>query len=67
MLPSKVYGCVASGRPVLFVGSDASDVDLLCRERLSADRYARVAVGDAAGVAAALARLAASGRFGAAP
>ena len=67
VLPSKVYGCVASGRPVLFVGSDASDVDLLCRERLPADRYARVAVGDAAGVAAALARLAASGRFGAAP
>jgi hypothetical protein len=58
VLPSKVYGCIASGRPVLFVGSAASDVDLLCRERLAADRYMRREVGDVEGVAAALARVA---------
>ena len=57
VLPSKVYGCIASGKPVLFIGSEASDVDLLCRERI-AGRYTRVAVGDGAGVAAALERLA---------
>jgi hypothetical protein len=58
VLPSKVYGCIRSGRPVLFVGSAASDVDLLCRERMPAASYRRVAVGDAAGVAAALEALA---------
>ncbi|MCZ7651563.1 MAG: hypothetical protein M5U13_10575 [Thermoanaerobaculia bacterium] len=54
VLPSKVYGCIASGRQVLFLGSEASDVDLLCRERMPEDRYWRVAVGNAEGVAAAL-------------
>ncbi len=34
VLPSKVYGCIASGRGVLFVGSAASDVHLLCSDRL---------------------------------
>ena len=33
VLPSKVYGCIASGRGVLFVGSAASDVHLLCSDR----------------------------------
>ena len=59
VLPSKVYGCIASGRSVLFVGSAASDVHLLCAERLPPARYRRVAVGDAAGVARALDGLAA--------
>jgi hypothetical protein len=54
VLPSKVYGAIASGRDVLFVGSAESDVDLLCRERLPAGRYFRAAVGDPAAVAAAL-------------
>lgn len=36
VLPSKVYGCLASGRSVLFIGSAASDVDLLCSQRLGA-------------------------------
>jgi hypothetical protein len=54
VLPSKVYGCIASGRPVLFVGSAESDVDLLCRERLPPERYRRAAVGDADAVASAL-------------
>ncbi len=54
VLPSKVYGCIASGKPVLFVGSEASDVDLLCRERLSAREYLRVEVGESAALAGAL-------------
>lgn len=54
VLPSKVYGCIRSGRPVLFVGPEASDVDLLCRERMPSWDYRRVAVGDVEGVAAAL-------------
>ncbi|MGE0639815.1 MAG: glycosyltransferase [Thermoanaerobaculia bacterium] len=63
VLPSKVYGCIASGKPVLFVGSEASDVDLLCRERIP-ERYRRVSVGDAAALAARLDELASgAGRF----
>jgi len=60
VLPSKVYGCIRSARPVLFVGSESSDVDLLCRERLPPELYRRVAVGDSAGVAEVLEELAAS-------
>lgn len=59
VLPSKVYGCIASGRPVLFVGSRKSDVHLLCNKALGA-AYERVEVGDADGCAQALDRLAAA-------
>jgi hypothetical protein len=58
VLPSKVYGCIASGRKVLFVGSAASDVHLLCSERLAKEQYRRVDVGDAAALAVALDELA---------
>ncbi len=63
VLPSKVYGCIASGRSVLFVGSAASDVHLLCSQRIGSGgaagpSYRRVEVGDAAGVARALDELA---------
>jgi hypothetical protein len=54
VMPSKVFGCIASGKPILFIGSAASDVDRLCRESPIAARYLRVDSGDAAGVAAAL-------------
>ncbi|HKH43109.1 MAG TPA: glycosyltransferase [Thermoanaerobaculia bacterium] len=54
VLPSKVHGCVQSGRAVLFVGSERSDVHLLCAQGLPADRYYRADVGDPAAVAAAL-------------
>jgi hypothetical protein len=57
VLPSKVYACVASGRAVLFVGSDTSDVDLICRQGMPANRYQRVDVHDPAGVEAALCKL----------
>lgn len=58
VLPSKVHGCVASGRPVLYVGSDRSDVHLLCARGLPPDRYHRVDTGDAEGVARALEEIA---------
>jgi hypothetical protein len=54
VLPSKVHACVRSGRPVLFVGSDRSDVHLLCAEGLPPALYRRADVGDAAAVARAL-------------
>lgn len=61
VLPSKVYGCVQSGRPVLYVGSARSDVHLLCSARDGSldGVYRRVDVGDAAGVARALEEIAA--------
>ena len=59
VLPSKVYGCVASGKPVLFIGSAQSDVDLVCRGAAIA-MYERVNAGDGPGVKAALERMAAA-------
>ena len=56
VLPSKVYACIASRRPILFVGPASSDVDLLCSEEPSIT-YERVEPGDIAGFAAALERL----------
>lgn len=56
VLPSKVYGCVASRKAVLFVGSARSDVHELCAT--SGVVYERVDVGDAATCAAALERIA---------
>lgn len=54
VLPSKVYGCVQSGRGVLYVGSPASDVHLLCAREIPPERYWRADAGDPAGVLAAL-------------
>jgi hypothetical protein len=61
-MPSKVHGCVASRRPVLFVGSESSDVDLLCREG-NLPWYARIPVGDIDGCASALEALADHGEL----
>lgn len=58
VLPSKVYGCIASGRPVFYIGSEKSDVHELCLSELGPERYERVAVGDAVGCHEALERLA---------
>lgn len=58
VLPSKVYGCIASGRSILFVGSERSDVHLLASSLIPAARYQRVEVGDIAGCARALELLA---------
>lgn len=54
VLPSKVYGCVQSGRGVLYVGSPASDVHLLCEREIPPERYWRADAGDPAGVFQAL-------------
>ncbi len=56
VMPSKIYACVESGRPVLFVGSADSDVNLLAEAEAAA--YWRVACGDVAGFAAALEKVA---------
>lgn len=57
VLPSKVYGCIASGRPVVFIGSEKSDVHLLCCKSLGSS-YERVNVSDAEACKRALDRLA---------
>lgn len=54
VLPSKVYGCIESGRGVLYVGPRTSDVHLLCERGLSTERYRQIELGDAEGVCAAL-------------
>ena len=54
VLPSKVYGCVASRRPLLFIGDETSDVHRVASEGLPGWAYRRVAVGDIEGVARAL-------------
>lgn len=58
VMPSKVYGCIASGRPVLFVGSEQSDVAFLCQATGQLPWYRRIDVGDPDGVAQALEDLA---------
>jgi hypothetical protein len=57
VVPSKLYGCLESGRPVLFVGPKSSDVHLLCSQANRA-QYEHVEPGDSVGFAQALARLA---------
>lgn len=56
VMPSKIYACIDSGRPIVFVGSADSDVDLLARAARA--RYWRVACGDPRGFASALEALA---------
>ncbi|TAJ85267.1 MAG: hypothetical protein EPO10_02440 [Reyranella sp.] len=56
VMPSKIYACLKSGRPVLFVGSADSDVDLLGRSASAG--YWRVSCGDYEGFGAALESLA---------
>src|SRR5262249_6227092 len=36
VLPSKVYGCIQSGRDILYVGSPRSDIHLLCSQQCAA-------------------------------
>jgi len=56
VMPSKIYACLSSGKPLVFVGSAESDVDLLARA--SGLPYWRISCGDPAGVCAALESLA---------
>lgn len=50
VLPSKVHACIESGKRIIFVGSEASDVHLLASEALPPGGYRRVDVGDVDGL-----------------
>lgn len=63
VLPSKVYGCIASRRPVFFIGPAGSDVNELCVADTDLN-FCRVDVHDHAGVAEALEILGETGGFG---
>jgi hypothetical protein len=56
VMPSKIYACVDSGRPTLFVGSADSDADLLARSATAG--YWRVPCGDVAAFAHVLEEIA---------
>jgi hypothetical protein len=56
VVPSKVHGCIASRRPILFVGPKSSDVHLLCTQALDL-AYEHVEPGDFDGFVMALERL----------
>jgi hypothetical protein len=46
VVPSKIHACIETGKRILFVGSERSDVHLLASRALLADKYARIDVGD---------------------
>ena len=50
VLPSKVHACIESGKSILFVGSQSSDVHLLASEALPDAKYHRIDVGDVNGL-----------------
>ncbi len=54
VLPSKIHACIESGKRVLFIGSQASDVHRLAAASLTAGHYRRVDVGDVEGAVLAL-------------
>lgn len=56
VMPSKIYACLGSGKPLVFVGSADSDVDLLSRQ--SGVPYWRVSCGDPKGLSLAFETLA---------
>jgi hypothetical protein len=53
VLPSKVHACIESGKRILFVGSQKSDVHLLA-SALPPGKYRRVDVGDVDGLVSVL-------------
>jgi hypothetical protein len=54
VLPSKVHACIASGKRIIFVGSENSDVHLLASGALAPLDYRRIDVGDIDGLVGAL-------------
>jgi len=54
VLPSKVHACIESGKRIIFVGSEDSDVHLLVSRALAPANYRRVDVGDVTGLVEAL-------------
>jgi hypothetical protein len=53
VLPSKIHACIDSGKRILFIGSEASDVHRLASQT-GQQMYCRVAVGDVGGLVEAL-------------
>lgn len=58
VMPSKVYGCIESRLPVLYVGSERSDVHRLCAAALEDTMYWQVNVGNVERLSTALDQLA---------
>jgi hypothetical protein len=54
VLPSKIHACIESGKRILFVGSQDSDVHLLASRALPAGQYYRIDVGNVDGLVNAL-------------
>src|SRR5262249_30369160 len=50
VLPSKVHACIESGKMIIFIGSESSDVHLLASGALAASKYRRIDVGDSDGL-----------------
>jgi hypothetical protein len=46
VLPSKIHACIESGKRLIYVGSEDSDIHLLAHEGVPRDRYERVDVSD---------------------
>ncbi|MCC7519581.1 MAG: glycosyltransferase family 4 protein [Verrucomicrobiae bacterium] len=58
LVPSKLYGAVAAGRPVIFVGNETAEVGrLVCRDRLGAVVRPGATAAELAGAREALTRL----------
>ena len=58
VLPSKVYGCIDSGKPILYIGPAESDVHLLCGTKSAPGEYTRAPNGDTEAVFRTLEKLA---------
>jgi hypothetical protein len=54
VVPSKVHACIESGKRIIFVGSERSDVHLLASGARSPPDYHRVEVGDVEGLVKSL-------------
>jgi hypothetical protein len=54
VVPSKVHACIESGKRILFVGSQDSDVHLLASRGLPPNKYCRVGVGSVGALVEAL-------------
>src|SRR5262249_47005127 len=54
VLPSKIHACIESGKRILFVGSESTDIHLLASGAVPPSRYHRVDVGDVRGLVNAL-------------
>jgi hypothetical protein len=54
VLPSKIHACIESGKRILFIGNQASDVHRLALASVAVDHYRHVDVGDVEGALVAL-------------